>query len=743
MKRTLFPKALAFAGKFSKSILLPKPETLLLGIALLGFATDGRTQGGTVVAWGDNRYGQTNVPPDLSNVVAVEAGEWHNLALRADGSLIGWGVNNVGQRDIPSDLNNVKVVAIGTGGYHNLVVKADGTVRVWGANEYGQSNVPAGLNNVVQVGGGWTHSVALKADGTVVAWGRNNEGQATVPAGLTNVVEISAGEYHNLALKADGTVIGWGWNGYGQTTIPASLGNDVVAISANGMHSLALKNDGTVIAWGWNGFGQVSVPEGLDNVVTIAAGAEHSLAIKSDGTVVAWGNNTAWKFNDPNCQIIGHPCEREYTGQSTVPAGLGNVVAIAGGNFHSVALRTGTPGGGGPGGNFSLTRIVSPVEAGRIIANPPGSSYASNTVLTLTASANMGFAFSHWVGLDTTLNPASVSIQSDLSITAVFTNVPSYLLSTSVNPVGAGTIGLSPSSPSNMYPEGQVVTLTAYAEGTNQFSGWLGAGSFSSSVDVTITGPRSVTALFNNPGKFVIHNPSTGESAVTFMQNTQKLGSIRLNNGQILNTRWRFMGAGDFDANGSKDILLWATNGQVAVWNMQGNQRIGTTALRSINTKWRVGGVADFNNDGKADIVWHNPGNGKVIVWQGNGTANPATIVLSNSVALGWRVAAAANFGGGSSPDLAIQHTDGRVALWLMDGYTRSGRALSVRDGVSAGIGFILIGATDLNEDGNTDIILQGRDGTIKVWYMTGTTFSSEAILPHKMPAGWKLRAVK
>ena len=29
---------------------------------------------GTIVAWGYNNYGQTNVPPGLSNVIAVAAG---------------------------------------------------------------------------------------------------------------------------------------------------------------------------------------------------------------------------------------------------------------------------------------------------------------------------------------------------------------------------------------------------------------------------------------------------------------------------------------------------------------------------------------------------------------------------------------------------------------------------------------------------------------------------------------------
>jgi hypothetical protein len=266
--------------------------------------------------------------------VAIAAGEWHNLALRADGTVVAWGYN----AGVPADLG--KVVSIAAGGYHNFAIKEDGTLRVWGDNTHGQCNVPAGLSNVVSARGGWQHSIALKADGTVVGWGRSSEGQATIPDGLNNVVAISSGEYHNLALKADGTVVAWGWNGVGQTSVPAGL-KDVVAISGGGLHSLALKSDGTVVAWGWNEYGQTTVPAGLTNVVAIAGAIEHSLALKSDGTVVGWGANTAWASNDPSCQNIGSPCPREYSGQVDVPAAASNVVAIAGGVFHSIALTGG------------------------------------------------------------------------------------------------------------------------------------------------------------------------------------------------------------------------------------------------------------------------------------------------------------------------------------------------------------------------------------------------------------------
>ncbi len=78
-----------------------------------------------------------------------------------------------------------------------------------------------------------------------------------------------------------------------------------------------------VVAWGPqdydNDFGQSSVPDGLSDVIAIAAGESHSLALRGDGRVVAWGD--------------------DYAGQARVPKGLTNVVAIAAGGRHSLALR--------------------------------------------------------------------------------------------------------------------------------------------------------------------------------------------------------------------------------------------------------------------------------------------------------------------------------------------------------------------------------------------------------------------
>lgn len=103
------------------------------------------TRAGTVVAWGDNAYGQTSVPPDLADVTAIAAGADHSLALKRDGTVVSWGTLSA----VPPDLANV--VAIAAGAAHNLVLKADGTVVAWGDNCCGQTTIPPGLKRVLAI----------------------------------------------------------------------------------------------------------------------------------------------------------------------------------------------------------------------------------------------------------------------------------------------------------------------------------------------------------------------------------------------------------------------------------------------------------------------------------------------------------------------------------------------------------------------------------------------------------------
>ena len=117
---------------------------------------------GTVVAWGGNYQGQTNVPPELTNVVAVSAGAAHALALRRDGTVVGWGWNNYGQTNVPVGLSNV--VAIAASRAYNIALRSDGTLAAWGDPGYGQTTVPSGLSNIVAISAAQDYCTAITFD---------------------------------------------------------------------------------------------------------------------------------------------------------------------------------------------------------------------------------------------------------------------------------------------------------------------------------------------------------------------------------------------------------------------------------------------------------------------------------------------------------------------------------------------------------------------------------------------------
>ena len=70
--------------------------TDIVAISAGGCHTVGLKSYGTVVAVGDNDYGQCDVS-DWTDIVAVSAGGGHTVGLKSDGTVVAVGYNNQGQ----------------------------------------------------------------------------------------------------------------------------------------------------------------------------------------------------------------------------------------------------------------------------------------------------------------------------------------------------------------------------------------------------------------------------------------------------------------------------------------------------------------------------------------------------------------------------------------------------------------------------------------------------------------------
>jgi alpha-tubulin suppressor-like RCC1 family protein len=335
-------------------------------------------ENGHLWAWGNNgsgRLGNTDagskasipVPVNtttgvgqLSNVISVDGGFSHSIALLADGSVLAWGNNNTLQLGnvnidqssfLPVYVNGpddeaylTNVIAVAAGKYHSVALCSNGTVWTWGDNNEGQlgNNAPlnqyqsrpaqvvnsAGtgfLSEIVAISAGAYHTLALTKSGIVMAWGKNESGQLGLDSDavnhqtpapvheLTGITHISAGEYHSLARKANGSVWAWGNNESGQ------LGYLTNNNSNSNIPHQVLASDGV---------------NNLVNVVDIAAGGSHSLALKNDGTIMAWGNNDKGQLGDGSETPTNFPTSVKRTNGLNL---LKDVVAISAGSFHSIA----------------------------------------------------------------------------------------------------------------------------------------------------------------------------------------------------------------------------------------------------------------------------------------------------------------------------------------------------------------------------------------------------------------------
>ncbi len=104
-------------------------------------------------------------------------------------------------------------------------------------------------------------------------------------------------------------------------------GGGVTNVSANSL--VLMTTNVSVTSWGLNQYGERTIPANLGQVVAVAAGVAHSLALRADGTVAAWG---AGETNNPGNGLD--------FGQSIVPVGLSNVVAVSAGYLHNLALQS-------------------------------------------------------------------------------------------------------------------------------------------------------------------------------------------------------------------------------------------------------------------------------------------------------------------------------------------------------------------------------------------------------------------
>ena len=145
---------------------------------------------------------------------------------------------------------------------------------------------------------------------------------------------------------------------------------------------------------------------------------------------------------------------------------------------------------------------------------------------------------------------------------------------------------------------------------------------------------------------------------------------------------WKVVGIGDTNNDGKADVI-WrnsATN-DLQDWMMNGSTITSsshfTYAGAAVNPdqSWNVAGVGDFNGDGSADMLWRN-NNGTLAEWLLNGStiSSSQQLTFNGSVVqpdASWKMIEVGDFNGDGKSDLLWRNLNtGAMAEWLMNGST-------------------------------------------------------------------------
>jgi alpha-tubulin suppressor-like RCC1 family protein len=254
-----------------------------------------------------------------------------------------------------------------------------GTVWAWGNNSSGQLGLgdtsnrstpvaahfpveegepPVNIVAIATGGGSVPHSLALDSEGNVWAWGSNSQGQVAIPRESEDSPSPSRSTTPSRVIfpeRQDGSPVKI------MAIAAASSGGRPGVDSNSDGHSLALDTEGTVWAWGANSRGQLGdgttlatrmrepvvrvLMEGgeapLGNIVAIAADNLHSMALDAEGNVWVWGSNIHGQLGIPGTEMnmSSFPVRVQFPElEEGAPV---KIQAIATGQFHLLALDNG------------------------------------------------------------------------------------------------------------------------------------------------------------------------------------------------------------------------------------------------------------------------------------------------------------------------------------------------------------------------------------------------------------------
>lgn len=356
-------------------------------------------------------------------ITFVSVGTYNSVVVTNKNRVFIWGSNGDGQlgnntridASIPLEItarfelyDNEDIIEVNTGASHSLALTSLGRVFAWGDNVYGMLGTgdyydhlkPYEITDKFNLDGEDyishtyitdAHSYAISNQGRVFSWGYNVDGIIgdgsfsfkNLPIDITNrfylnldevIIEIAAGYHHTLAISNQGRVFSWGnneFNQLGDTTthnrnepieitdqFNLSAGEMVIKIAAGAYSSLCITNLGNLFAWGPNGYG-LQADDGTlfgslpfhsqfplratgtfnlnenEMITQIYTGYDYSFVSTNQGRIFSWGDNDYGQLGIGSSIFIRYPTEIS----ANFNLNDGEFVSkIASGREHSLAI---------------------------------------------------------------------------------------------------------------------------------------------------------------------------------------------------------------------------------------------------------------------------------------------------------------------------------------------------------------------------------------------------------------------
>lgn len=164
---------------------------------------------------------------------------------------------------------------------------------------------------------------------------------------------------------------------------------------------------------------------------------------------------------------------------------------------------------------YPLTIATDGTGSGSIGKTPDAALYDYGTVVSLTATADLGSTFIGWTDdIVTITNPLPLTIDGAKNIVANFM-LNQYPLTTTTDGTGSGSVSKTPDLSS--YDFGTMVILTATADVGSTFTGWSGdASGTTNPLAVTVDEGKNITATFTlGTNVLVVVKDGTGSGGVS------------------------------------------------------------------------------------------------------------------------------------------------------------------------------------------------------------------------------------